>query len=59
MVYKISIDSRRTNINDAISWCMEEVKSGDYICHCLFPDTSWDFNFRTEEQAVLFALKWA
>jgi len=58
MTYKVYVSSKQVSINDAIIWCMDEFTTHDFTINTMFPDDNWLFNFRKEQHAVLFALKW-
>jgi hypothetical protein len=54
----VTIDGNRVSTYDAILWASREFGQNFSVQH-EFPGWCWRFDFKTNEQATLFALKWA
>lgn len=54
----VIINGNKTSTYDAIKWAQKNFGPGFKLRH-QFPGDNWIFEFDRNEQASLFALKWA
>ena len=55
----ITVDGTKTSTFSAIIWASSEFGSDSFTVTSPFPGHNWQFKFKDEKQATLFALKWA
>lgn len=55
----ITVDGTKTSTFSAIIWASNEFGSDSFSVTSPFPGQQWQFKFKDEIQATLFALKWA
>ncbi len=55
----IYIDGTKISTYNAIFWAANEFGSDSFTVTTPFPSQLWQFKFKNETQATMFALKWA
>lgn len=55
----IHIDGAKVSTYNAILWAIVEFGQDSFSVTTPFPGQNWQFKFKNENQAVIFALKWA